>query len=76
MWVSTLNAIALLVIVAALGFVLFFMRKLDGALTSLVNEQGERLRKIERDLDRVRQALDSVSTGVMAIDIRQRIKKG
>ena len=76
MWVSTLNAIALFVILAASGVVLFFMRKLDGALSSLVNEQGERLRKMERDLDRVRQALDSVSTGVMAIDIRQRIKKG
>jgi hypothetical protein len=75
MWVTTLNIVTLVLMLVVLGYIGFAARKLDGSLTTLLEDQSERLRKIERDLDRVRQALDSVSTGVMTLDIRQRIKK-
>lgn len=76
MWVMTLNIITLALMLAVLVYVIFFARRLESNLDSLLNEQGERLRRIERDLDRVRHALDSISTGVMTLDIRQRISKG
>lgn len=76
MWVMTLNIITLALMLAVLIYVIFFARRLESNLDSLLNEQGERLRRIERDLDRVRHALDSISTGVMTLDIRQRINKG
>ncbi|MGH8176446.1 MAG: hypothetical protein ACREV5_09315 [Steroidobacter sp.] len=76
MWVTTLNIITLALMIAVLGYVTVAARKLDERLTALLDDQSERLRKLERDLDRVRQALDSISTGVMTIDIRQRLKKG
>ena len=75
MWVTTLNIVTLVLMLAVLGYVAFAARKLDASLGSLLEDQSERLRRIERDLDRVRQALESISTGVMTIDIRQRMKK-
>lgn len=75
MWVTALNIVTLLSMLAALGYALRAAQRLEKALTALFDEQAERLRRMERDLDRLRQALESVSTGVMAIDIRQRIKK-
>jgi hypothetical protein len=75
MWVTALNIVMLVSMLAVLAYALLSAQRLEKALTALFEDQAERLRKMERDLDRVRQALDSVSTGVMAIDIRQRIKK-
>jgi hypothetical protein len=75
MWVTALNIVTLVLMLVVLGYIGFAARKFDASLTALLDDQSERLRKIERDLDRVRQALDSVSTGVMTIDIRQRINK-
>lgn len=76
MWVTALNIITLTLMLAVLGYVTYCARKLEAGLDAMLVEQGDRLRRIERDLDRVRQALDSISTGVMTIDIRQRMKKG
>lgn len=73
--VNVLNIAVLVSMLGVLGYVLLLAQRLEKTLTSLMDEQAERLRRIERDLDRVRQALDSVSTGILAIDIRQRIKK-
>jgi hypothetical protein len=73
--VNALNIAVLVSMLGVLGYVLLLAQRLEKTLTSLMDEQAERLRRIERDLDRVRQALDSVSTGILAIDIRQRIKK-
>jgi hypothetical protein len=75
MWVATLNIVASLLTLGALLYVALCAHKMEKTLTALMEEQAERLRRVERDLDRVRQALDSVSTGVMTIDIRQRLKK-
>lgn len=76
MWVMTLSIITLALMLAVLIYFIFFARRLQASLESLQNEQGDRLRRIERDLDRVRHALDSISTGVMTLDIRQRMNKG
>jgi hypothetical protein len=76
MWVTAVNIITLVLMLAVLGYVTYSARKLEAGLDAMLVEQGDRLRRIERDLDRVRQALDSISTGVMTIDIRQRMKKG
>ena len=76
MWVTALNIVTLVLMLAVLVYVGMAARRLDASLTGLLDDQGERLRRIERDLDRVRQALDSISTGVTTIDIRQRMKKG
>jgi hypothetical protein len=75
MWVTALNIATLVLMLAVLGYVAVAARKLDASLSTLLEDQSERLRRIERDLDRVRQALESISTGVMTIDIRQRMKK-
>ena len=75
MWATTLNIITLVSMLAVLAYVVFAARKLEQGLSSQLTDQGDRLRRLERDLDRVRQALDSISTGVMTIDIRQRMKK-
>jgi hypothetical protein len=75
MWATTLNIITPVSMLAVLAYVFFAARKLEQELSSQLTDQGERLRRLERDLDRVRQALDSISTGVMTIDIRQRMKK-
>lgn len=75
MWVTTLNIVTLILMLAVLGYVTFAARKLHDGLTALLEDQSDRLRRVERDLDRVRQALDSINTGVMTIDIRQRLKK-
>jgi hypothetical protein len=75
MWVAALNIVTLVLMLAVLVYVGMAARRLDASLTALLDDQGERLRRIERDLDRVRQALDSVSTGITTIDIRQRMRK-
>jgi hypothetical protein len=75
MWVTAVQLLTLALMAGVLAYVAIAARRLDQSLNSLLDDQGERLRRIERDLDRVRQALDSISTGVMTIDIRQRIKK-
>ena len=75
MWVTAVQLLTLALMAGVLAYVAVAARRLDQSLMSLLEDQGERLRRIERDLDRVRQALDSISTGVMTIDIRQRMKK-
>ena len=75
MWVTAVQLLTLALMAGVLAYVAFAARRLDRGLSSLLEDQGERLRRMERDLDRVRQALDSISTGVMTIDIRQRMKK-
>lgn len=75
MWVTALNIFTLLTMLAVLIYVCNAARRLDAGLTSMLTEQSDRLRRMERDLDRVRQAVDSISTGVMTLDIRQRMKK-
>jgi hypothetical protein len=75
MWVTALNIVTLVLMLAVLVYVGIAARRLDASLTALLDDQGERLRRIERDLDRVRQALDSISTGITTIDIRQRMRK-
>jgi hypothetical protein len=75
MWVTALNIFTLLAMLAVLVYVSTAARRLDEGLTSMLTEQGDRLRRMERDLDRVRQSVDSISTGVMTLDIRQRMKK-
>jgi hypothetical protein len=75
MWVTALNIVTLVLMLGVLAYVGLAARRLDASLTTLLDDQGERLRRIERDLDRVRQALDSISTGITTIDIRQRMKR-
>lgn len=75
MWVTALDIVTLALMLGVLCYVAFAARKLDASLTTLMDDQSERLRRIERDLDRVRQALDSISTGVTTVDIRQRMRK-
>lgn len=75
MWVTALNIVTLVLMLGVLAFVGLAARRLDASLTALLDDQGERLRRIERDLDRVRQSLDSISTGITTIDIRQRLKQ-
>ena len=75
MWVTALNIFTLLAMLAVLVYVSTAARRLDEGITSMLTEQGDRLRRMERDLDRVRQSVDSISTGVMTLDIRQRMKK-
>jgi hypothetical protein len=75
MWVMAVHLTTLALMAGVLACVAIAARRLDQSLHTLLEDQGERIRRIERDLDRVRQALDSISTGVMTIDIRQRMKK-
>ena len=57
MWVTTLNIVTLVAMLGALGYVAMTTRKLDARVGSLLHEQGERRRAIERNLERVRQSL-------------------
>ena len=57
MWVNTVNIVTLVSMLAALGYVAVATRKLDASLGSLLQQQSERRRDIERDLERVRQAV-------------------
>ena len=75
MWVMAVHLTTLALMAGVLTYVAIAARHLDRSLHTLLEDQGERIRRIERDLDRVRQALDSISTGVMTLDIRQRMKK-
>jgi hypothetical protein len=57
MWVNTVNIVTLVSMLAALGYVAMATRKLDASLGSLLQQQSERRRDIERDLERVRQSV-------------------
>ena len=59
MWVTTLNIVTLVSVLAALGYVAMTTRKLDASLGSLLREQGEGRREMERQLERVRQSLET-----------------
>jgi hypothetical protein len=59
MWVTALNIVTLVLMLGVLAYVGLAARRLDASLTTLLDDQGERLRRIERDLDRVRQALEA-----------------
>src|SRR5690606_5268397 len=75
MWVTGLNVFTLLAMIAVLAYVSSAARRIDQGLAAMLSEQGDRLRRMERDLDRVRQSVDSIGTTVMTIDVRQRMKK-
>lgn len=57
MWVTTLNIGTLVAMLAVLGYVAMATRKLDASLGSLLHEQGERRRAVERNVERARQSL-------------------
>jgi hypothetical protein len=58
MWV-TLNIVTFLSLLAALGYVAFAARRLDTSLGAMLEDQAERRRDIERNLERTRQSLES-----------------
>lgn len=59
MWVTIVNIVTLVAMLAVLGYVAMATRKLDASLGSLLHEQGERRRASERNLERVRHSLES-----------------
>jgi hypothetical protein len=63
MWVATLNIVTLTLLLAVLGYVVFAARRLEASLATLLDDQVDRLRRVERDLDRVRAALTAVRDG-------------
>ncbi|HKR33263.1 MAG TPA: hypothetical protein VJT10_00410 [Steroidobacteraceae bacterium] len=63
MWVTTLNIVTLVAMLAALGYFAMTTRKLDASLGSLLHEQGEGRRVSERNLERVRQSLAEMEEG-------------
>jgi hypothetical protein len=75
MWLTALNVSLLLIMLVVLRYIAIAARTIDAGLDSLLHDQGERLRKIECDLERVRQALDSISTRVMPFDGGQKMVK-
>jgi hypothetical protein len=75
MWVTALNASMLLLMLAALGYLATAARKIEVGLDSLLHDQGERRRKIEHELERVRKALELISTGGMPLHSRQEVAK-
>jgi hypothetical protein len=63
MWVTTLDIVTLVAMLAALGYFAMTTRKLDASLGSLLHEQGEGRRVSERNLERVRQSLAEMEEG-------------
>ena len=59
MWV-TLNIVTFLSLLAALGYVAFAARRLDTSLGSMLEEQGERRRSVELDVERARTSLEEL----------------
>jgi ABC-type dipeptide/oligopeptide/nickel transport system permease subunit len=57
MWVTTLNIVTLVAMLAALGYVAMTTRKLDASLGSLLHEGSEGRQVTERNLERVRRSL-------------------
>jgi hypothetical protein len=57
MWGTTLMIVTLAAALAALGYVASAVRKLDSRLGALAQEQCERRRCMERELERVRQSV-------------------
>jgi hypothetical protein len=68
MWVTALNVSMLLLMLTALGYLAFAARKIEAGLDSLLHAQGERRHKLERELERVQLALESISTGVIPLE--------
>lgn len=63
MWVTTLDIVTLVAMLAALGYFAMTTRKLDASLGSLLHEQGEGRRVSERNLERARQSLAEMEKG-------------
>lgn len=57
MWVTPLNIVTLVSMLAALSYVALASRKLDGSLGTLLQVQRERRAALERDLERARRLL-------------------
>ena len=57
-------------LVTVLAHVFICARRLERTLDSMRDQQADRLHRIERDVERVRQALDLVNTGSTTIDVR------
>jgi hypothetical protein len=51
MWVMAAHLLALALMAGVLSYVAVAARRLDRSLHTLLDDQGERLRRIERDLD-------------------------
>jgi hypothetical protein len=63
MWVTTLNIVTLVAMLAALGYFAMTTRKLDASVGALLHEQGKSRRVSERNLERVRQTLAEMEAG-------------
>jgi hypothetical protein len=63
-------------LIAMLAHMSLCARRLERNLDAMLIEQVDRLDRIERDVDRVRQALDSVDTSRVTIDIRRKTGGG
>ena len=63
MWVTTLNIVTLVSMLAALSYVALASRKLDGSLGTLLQDQQESRRRIEGELDRLRQSAAEMQNG-------------
>ena len=60
MWVTTLTIVMLVAMLAALACIARGTRMLDASLCSLLQEQGDHRRDIERNLARVRRSLSEM----------------
>lgn len=63
MWVTPLNIVTLLSMLAALGYVASEARKLDGNLGALLRDQQESRHLIEGELNRLRQSAAAMENG-------------
>lgn len=63
MWATTLNIVTLVSMLAALSYVALASRKLDGSLGRLLQDQQESRRRIEGELDRLRQSAAKMQNG-------------
>jgi hypothetical protein len=63
MWVTTLNIVTLAALLVALGYVARGTRKLDASLDAQLAEQSKHHRRMERDLERVRQSVAEMEKG-------------
>jgi len=61
MWVTAVDIVTLMAILAALGYVARSTRKLDVRLDTLVAAESERRRRMEQERDRVRQSVAAIT---------------
>jgi hypothetical protein len=54
MWATALTICALVVLLAALGYIAFTARRLEATLDALMQKQNDARDRLERELERVR----------------------